>query len=96
MNTLTKFEISKRIAEKTGLSTSIVEDVVTSIISEIIDITKLDYKLHVKNFGHFEIVKKSSRPGRDIGKNTVVMIPEKRVLKFSASRSLREILNHKK
>jgi nucleoid DNA-binding protein len=96
MTTLTKFEVSKRISEKTGFSASLVEDVVGSILCEIIEITKNDYKLHIKNFGNFEIVKKSSRPGRDIGKNTAVIIPEKQVLKFSAARTLRELLNNKK
>lgn len=93
MNTITKYEIAKRVAGNTGLSVAYCEDVINKILSNVIEIIKGNHKLHIKNFGSFEVNNKSERPGRDISKNIEVTIPAKRVMKFSASRSLRKKIN---
>lgn len=95
MNTITKSEISKRIADDTGISASFCEDVVNELLSSLIEVANDGNKIHIKNFGNFEVVQKKPRPGRDISKNKMVMIPAKRVMKFSSSRSLRNIINNK-
>ena len=93
MKTITKADIVSRISSKLGVSASACESIVNKILESITDITSGGSSLHLKNFGSFAVFSKKSRPGRDIGKGKTVMIEEKKVMRFSATRSLKQKIN---
>ncbi len=95
MKTVTKSDLANIVAQKLGLSTSSCEDIVNQVLESAINLVERGNALHIKNFGSFEIFTKKSRPGRNISKNTSVVIPEKKVMRFSASRTLRNTINNK-
>ncbi len=95
MKTITKADISSRISSKLGISVSACESVVNKILESIIELIKDGDILHIKNFGSFGVYEKKSRPGRDIGKGKTVVIEEKRVMRFSATRGLKQRINQK-
>lgn len=93
MITITKADIAKKISSKLGLSINLSEEILSKIIESSIDLIVESEKLHIKNFGQFILSRKKSRPGQNISKKIEVIIPEKNVVRFSASRTFRNKLN---
>jgi integration host factor subunit alpha len=93
MKTITRLEIAEKISEELGLSVAGCEDVISQVFTDLISIVKDEGNIHIKNFGSFELFKKKPRPGRNISKNIEVIIEEKNVVRFSASRNLRKLVN---
>ena len=93
MTTITKSDIAEKLAQEIGISVSVCEDIVSKTFEAILD-SSLEHKdVHIKNFGGFKVFNKKPRPGRNISKNTEVTIEEKNVVRFSASRTLRHLVN---
>ncbi len=95
MKTITKSDLACKISKEIGLSNAACEDLVSEIFTSLLDVVVDTQHLHIKNFGSFKIFNKKSRPGRDISKNKEITIEEKRVIRFSASRNLRNSLNNR-
>lgn len=93
MNTVTKSELAKKVSQKTGFSAAFCEEIILKILEKITTVIYEENQVHIKNFGSFSRYKKNARPGRDISRNSTVVIPEKTLMKFSASRTLRRRVN---
>jgi len=93
MKTITKSDLANNISEKLGISVLACEDIVNQTLEAMIKLASEDSTLHIKNFGSFSVHSKKPRPGMDISKKKAITIAEKTVLRFSATRKLRQQVN---
>lgn len=94
MKTITKADLAAKISSKLGFSQTSCEDIVSEIFQQLLNITATKGDIYIKNFGGFKLFTKAPRPGRNISKNESVLIEEKQVIRFSASRTLRNQMNN--
>lgn len=90
--TITKEKLAEELKNQLGLSHLVCEEIINNFFEEIVEVTKKDSKLTFKNFGKFFVNHKKARPGLNIKTGEVVEVPERTVLRFTASRTLKEKL----
>lgn len=93
MKTITKSDLANNISEKLGISVLACEDIINQTLEAIMNQASENNILHIKNFGSFSVHSKKPRPGMDISKQKAITIAEKTVLRFSATRKLRQLVN---
>ena len=93
MNNITRDDISEFINKEFGLTKLDCNNFVNTLIEEIIYglITHNIVKIH--NFGTFRIKKKNSRIGRNPKTKEEVIIKERNVITFTASKKILNNLN---
>ena len=72
---MTKIEIVREIASKTGLSTKDVMVVVESLMQTIKSSMENGEEVFLRGFGSFIIKHRADKTARNISKNTTVIIP---------------------
>ncbi len=91
---ITKEKIALSLQSKFGFSTSICEDIVNNIFSEIISSALKNGKLVIPKFGKFQVQAKPTRPGMNLQTGVPLKIPARKVLKFNASKILKDKINN--
>lgn len=89
----TKEKIAHKLHAEIGLPLSLCSTIVNCFFEEILTDLKKNDKLTISNFGQFRINHKKSRPGFNIKKSEAIEIPPQTVLRFIASRQLKEAIN---
>ena len=83
---MTKAEIVSQITEKTGIE----KVAVTAIVEEIMETIKSNMaegeNVYLRGFGTFGIIERKEKLGRNISKNTSVVIPAHKIPKFKPSK----------
>lgn len=83
---MTKAEIVSQITEKTGIEkvavTAIVEEIMESIKSNMAE----GENVYLRGFGTFGVIERKEKLGRNISKNTTVVIPAHKIPKFKPSK----------
>lgn len=83
---MTKAEIVSQITEKTGIE----KVAVTAIVEEIMETIKANMaegdNVYLRGFGTFHIIERKEKLGRNISKNTSVVIPAHKIPKFKPSK----------
>ncbi len=83
---MTKAEIVSKITEKTGIEkvavTAIVEEIMESIRTNMAE----GDNVYLRGFGTFHIIERKEKVGRNISKNTSVVIPAHKIPKFKPSK----------
>jgi DNA-binding protein HU-beta len=83
---MTKAEIVSQITEKTGIE----KVAVTAIVEEIMESTRANMaegeNVYLRGFGTFHIIERKEKVGRNISKNTSVVIPAHKIPKFKPSK----------
>lgn len=83
---MTKAEIVSKITEKTGIEkvavTAIVEEIMESIRTNMAE----GDNVYLRGFGTFHIIERKEKLGRNISKNTSVVIPAHKIPKFKPSK----------
>ena len=83
---MTKAEIVSQITEKTGIE----KVAVTAIVEEIMETIKANLaegdNVYLRGFGTFHIIERKEKLGRNISKNTSVVIPAHKIPKFKPSK----------
>ena len=83
---MTKAEIVSKITEKTGIEkvavTAIVEEIMESIRTNMAE----GDNVYLRGFGPFHIIERKEKVGRNISKNTSVVIPAHKIPKFKPSK----------
>ena len=83
---MTKAEIVTRINEKTGIE----KVAVMAIVEEIMETIKANMaegdNVYLRGFGTFHIIERKEKVGRNISKNTSVVIPAHKIPKFKPSK----------
>jgi len=88
-NTITKRDLVKRIAERTGQTKVLIREIIQEFLDEIADELERGNRLEFRKFGVFEVRARSSRVAQNPQTMIPLRIPEKRVVKFKVGNVLK-------
>ena len=74
---MTKADIVNEISEKTGIEKMVVQATVESFMKTIRNSMVDGHNVYLRGFGTFLVKKRAEKIGRNISKNTTVVIPER-------------------
>ena len=94
-NNFTREDIAELLHNEFGLTKKDCVNFVNDILEVIIEGLKVDGYVKIHNFGSFKIKRKKSRLGRNPKTKEDVMISERNVLTFKASKSVLSYINKK-
>ena len=83
---MTKAEIVAEIAQKTGIEKVNVQEVVESFMEVLKDSMKKGNNVYLRGFGSFIIKRRAENTGRNISKNTTIIIPAHNIPSFKPSK----------
>ncbi len=89
-NTITKRELVKRIAERTGQTKVLVREIIQEFLDQIAEELEQGNRLEFRKFGVFEVRARSSRVAQNPQTLIKLRIPEKRVVKFKVGNLLKQ------
>ena len=92
---MTKADVISDITEKTGVEKIAVQATVESLMTSIIDAMESGENVYLRGFGSFVIKKRAEKTGRDISKNTTIIIPEHFVPTFKPAKTFVEGVKNK-
>jgi len=93
LDNITRFHIAESIHNEFGLPKKDCIDFVRDIIDIVIEGLKNSDKVKIHNFGTFIVRHKKSRIGRNPKTKKEVMIDERKVISFKASKNVLKYLN---
>ena len=79
---MTKAEIVKEVSKSTGIENATVSAVVEGFMTTVKGALANDENVYLRGFGTFEVKTRKAKTGRNITKNTTVIIPEHKVPTF--------------
>ena len=93
LDNITRFHIAESIHNEFGLPKKDCIDFVSDILDIVIEGLKNSDKVKIHNFGTFIVRHKKSRIGRNPKTKKEVMIDERKVISFKASKNVLKYLN---
>ena len=91
---MTKAEVVSNIASKTGVEKVTTLAIVESFMSEIMSAVSENEAVFLRGFGTFKAKKRAKKTGRNIKKNTTIIIPEHHIPAFKPAKSfVQEVKN---
>ena len=90
---LKKIDISKEINNVTGLPVNLGSIILDNFLNIIVDKSKKEKKIKLKNFGTFSINEKNERMGRNPINKLIYVIKKRRTITFKASSFLKKKIN---
>jgi len=89
---MTKADIVAEIADKTGIEKVAVQTAVEAFMNSIkVSLRKGD-NVYLRGFGSFIVKKRAQKTGRNISKNTTIIIPEHNVPAFKPAKTFVEVV----
>jgi integration host factor subunit beta len=85
---MTKKDIAKAIAEKTGIHGTEVKSIVQEVLDGIIETLVSEGRIELRNFGVFEVKRRNARRARNPRTGETVWAPEKMVVTFKPGREM--------
>ncbi|MGB1247742.1 MAG: HU family DNA-binding protein [Chitinophagales bacterium] len=85
-----KADLVNNISEKTGIPKVDVLVTIESFLKEVKDSLKEGENVYIRGFGSFITKKRAQKIGRNIKKNTAIVIPEHFVPAFKPSKTFSE------
>ena len=79
---MTKAEIVKEVSKSTGIEANTVMAVVEGFMTAVKGSLAKENNVYLRGFGTFEVKTRKAKTGRNITKNTTVIIPEHKVPTF--------------
>lgn len=92
---MTKADIVAEIVEKTGLDKADVQLTVESFMKEVKDSLETGNNVYLRGFGSFIIKKRAQKTGRNISKNTTIVIPAHNIPAFKPAKVFMEGVKEK-
>ena len=83
---MTKAELVSKIAEKTGVEKLTTLAIVESFMNEIKDSISANEGVYLRGFGTFKPKKRAEKTGRNIKKNTIIIIPAHHIPAFKPAK----------
>jgi DNA-binding protein HU-beta len=83
---MTKAEVVSNIASKTGVEKVTTLAIVESFMSEIMSAVSENEAVFLRGFGTFKAKKRAKKTGRNIKKNTTIIIPEHHIPSFKPAK----------
>jgi len=87
---VTKKEIVKTISEECGLTQLKTKEVVQKTFDAIIEALITDGRIELRNFGVFEVKRRTARKARNPKTNDSVFVPEKNVVTFKPGKEMEQ------
>jgi DNA-binding protein HU-beta len=87
---MTKAEIVSDIADKTGIEKVAVMATVEAFMDSIIDAMEKGNNVYLRGFGSFIIKERAQKTGRNISKNTTIVIPAHNIPAFKPAKTFVE------
>ncbi len=87
---MTKADLVTDISEKTGVEKIAVQATIESFMQSVIETMENGENVYLRGFGSFIVKKRAEKTGRNISKNTTLIIPEHFVPTFKPSKSFVE------
>jgi len=87
---MTKAEIVTEIAEKTGIEKITVQAAVEAFMKSVKNNISQGKNVYLRGFGSFIVKKRAEKKGRNISKNTTIIIPEHFIPSFKPAKSFSE------
>jgi DNA-binding protein HU-beta len=84
---MTKADVVTRITDKTGMEKSDVQAVVESFMKEVRNSLETGDNVYLRGFGSFIIKKRAEKTGRNISKNTTIIIPAHNIPSFKPAKT---------
>ncbi len=84
---MTKADLVTDISEKTGVEKVAVQATIESFMQSVIETMESGENVYLRGFGSFIVKKRAEKTGRNISKNTTLIIPEHFVPTFKPSKS---------
>lgn len=84
---MTKADIVSEISEKTGIEKSEVQSTVEAFMHEIKNSLSKGDNVYLRGFGSFIVKKRAEKTGRNISKNTTIIIPAHNIPAFKPAKS---------
>ena len=96
MKTVTKKEVSKRVAKKLGQKIYVTEDFVNAVfesLREILSAANPEIRIEIRDFGVFEIKETKPKPkARNPRTGEIIYVPARRKTHFKPGKLLKDIL----
>jgi len=86
---ITKKDIVRRVAARTGLKRAIVQLVVQALLEQIIEELKQGNRIELRDFGVFEVKQRAARTAQNPKTLERVPVPPKRAVRFKVGRRMR-------
>ena len=83
---MTKAELVSKIAEKTGVEKLTTLAIVESLMTEIKNSISANEGVYLRGFGTFKPKKRAEKTGRNIKKNTIIIIPAHNIPAFKPAK----------
>ena len=83
---MTKADIINDISEKTGIEKTVVRASVEAFMKSIKDNMENGSNVYLRGFGSFVVKKRAEKTGRNISKNTAIIIPAHYVPAFKPAK----------
>ena len=87
---MTKAEIVAEISEKTGIEKVAVQATVEAFMNSVKDALESGDNVYLRGFGSFIVKKRAQKTGRNISKNTTIIIPEHHIPAFKPAKTFVE------
>ncbi|PIQ32159.1 MAG: integration host factor subunit beta [Bacteroidetes bacterium CG18_big_fil_WC_8_21_14_2_50_41_14] len=84
---MTKAEIVTEIANKTGIEKIAVQAVVESFMETVKQTMVVGENVYLRGFGSFIIKRRAEKTGRNISKNTTIIIPAHNIPAFKPAKT---------
>lgn len=92
---MTKADIVTRITDRTGMEKADVQAVVESFMKEVRGSLESGENVYLRGFGSFIIKKRAEKTGRNISKNTTLIIPAHNIPSFKPAKTFVESVKRK-
>jgi len=83
---MTKAEIVATISEKIGVEKIDVQAVMEAFMKEVKDSLSNDENVYLRGFGSFIVKERAEKTGRNISKNTTIIIPAHNIPAFKPAK----------
>ena len=93
MATITKKDLIDRIASSTGVKKQLAKDILQQFLNDIVAELARGNRIEFRNFGVFEVKKRSARTAQNPKNLEKVRVPAKLTVKFKTGRLMKDKLN---
>jgi DNA-binding protein HU-beta len=84
---MTKAELVAEVSSKTGIEKVAVQTTVEAFMTSIKNAVSKGDSVYLRGFGSFTIKKRAEKTGRNISKNTTIIIPAHNIPAFKPSKT---------
>lgn len=92
---MTKADIVTRISDKTGMERADVQATVEAFMKEVRSSLEGGDNVYLRGFGSFIIKERAEKTGRNISKNTTIIIPAHNIPSFKPAKTFVEAVKKK-